>query len=242
MNNYLKTTLSSLAIISSLNSIPAKASNLNLDDMPDELIKNVSTLSVVPSIGNVATENDYRENLLNLGKISKRFYNIYLSEYVVGDSTAGEQKRDRVLTVISNLLNGTPVNFNASKGMVGVFNFEDKYNSMGLHFGYSITLQGLQPKNLWDYGGQEVQISSSNNALVTLENKAWPFNIISKVSYSEYVSGAPSGRDMYPNEPDKWDDPLWQPLPCGTATYTLYGKDINKDEISVSYSFYKPVV
>ncbi len=83
MNNYLKTTLSSLAIISSLSSMTAaKASNLNLDDMPDELIKNASTLYVLPGVGNVATENDYRKNLLNLGKVAKRFYNIYLSEYV----------------------------------------------------------------------------------------------------------------------------------------------------------------
>lgn len=244
MNNYLKTTLSSLAIISSLSSMTAaKASNLNLDDMPDELIKNASTLSVVPGVGNVATENDYRKNLLNLGKVSKRFYNIYLSEYVVGANTAGEQKPGRVLKAISDLLTGIPVNFNASKGMVGAFNFADEYNLMGLHFGSSMaTLYGLQSKNPECYGGQEVKISASNNALITEENKAWPFNTISKVTYSEYVSDPLSARDMFPDEPDKWDDPQCQPLPCGMATYTLYGKDKNKDEISVSYSFYKPAI
>jgi hypothetical protein len=241
MSNSPKTPLLCLLFVISLIFTSANASrHVALEDMPFELINSVVRFSVIHKATSTPSEKekDVKKGFLNLGKVSKAFYRQYLLRYIVGHPDAGQERVSEFRSSMTRLLEGIPINFLGSKGLVGSFNFEDEFSSMELVWTPGSTTSAcLSGRTKGFHCGQLVNISGSS---LTPENRAWPFAQVTKVTYHQYVSNVPTSQElqeMFPNEP--W---YWSASPCGMATYNVLGRDHANNEISVSYEFYKPSI
>jgi hypothetical protein len=254
------TTFYSIAlfIVISLNILTSHASRIDLEDrsreriglekVPRLLIKQIVEFSVDPSLYGRRRKLDYKERFLTLGKVSKKMYGIYSSEFILGETNGMGGSSTKVKELIYKMLSGIPVNFYVSRRM-GAFDFRSCYKGMVLIFNhyhykdYNITtaiLKGTWEKNKKRFYRSDydewIEISSYPNDILTSINNAWPFAGISKIIFTDSMATF-SESQQSSSKYYSFNKREGSEIAVGCARYTIYGIGPSGNKINVSYTF-----